>query len=411
VFTKIRALGVVRPDEGRWAAGVAAGLARRWGVDPVLVRGGFVALSLFFGVGLFLYGAGWLLLPHPDGRIHAQEVTHGTVTAGFVGSVLALLAGMPFGDSWSGNGPGFGWSFGPGVLTLAIVGAVAWWLFHRRERSVPSSAPAPSSSSTFAGSGVGSATAAYEPPVTHAGASAEPGAVAPTAAIPVPSPHPGTGRPRSANAPWRPLSLATLGLALLAGTLAYLPGNSWPVAGAAGLGVVGVGLVLSGLAGRRGGFLVPVAIVLALTALNTDTITQSGAAAGDQSWTPVTAAEAGGGFTKGAGTTVVDLTSTAVTAGATTTSPVSVPISQALGELTVIVPSGVAARVNVNAGAGSIDDRIHGTHREGVGNQLVVDTGTGSPVLVVSVNLGAGEIVVREAAPTAAVPTPLRSSS
>ncbi|MFZ0160112.1 MAG: PspC domain-containing protein, partial [Kineosporiaceae bacterium] len=174
VFTRIRALGIVRPDEGRWAAGVAAGLARRWGVDPLLVRGAFVALSLF-GVGLFLYGAGWLLLPHPDGRIHAQEVTHGTVTAGFVGSVVAILAGMPFGGNWSGDGPGFGWSFGPGVFTLAIVGAVAWWLFHRRERPVSSTAAPASSSSTFAGSGTGSsggstgsASAAYEPPVTHA---------------------------------------------------------------------------------------------------------------------------------------------------------------------------------------------------------------------------------------------------
>src|SRR3954464_8970086 len=84
-FDRIRAFGAVRPDEGRWAAGVAAGLARRWGIDPVLVRGGFGLAALFGGIGLLLYGLGWLFLPHPDGRIHAQEVLRGTVTAGVVG--------------------------------------------------------------------------------------------------------------------------------------------------------------------------------------------------------------------------------------------------------------------------------------------------------------------------------------
>ncbi|HEX2809317.1 MAG TPA: PspC domain-containing protein, partial [Kineosporiaceae bacterium] len=44
-FDRIRGLGVVRPDEGRWAAGVCAGLGRRWGLDPLLVRGLFVAVS------------------------------------------------------------------------------------------------------------------------------------------------------------------------------------------------------------------------------------------------------------------------------------------------------------------------------------------------------------------------------
>ncbi len=411
-FTKIRALGIVRPDEGRWAAGVAAGLAHRWGVDPVLVRGGFVALSLFFGVGLFVYGAAWLLLPHPDGRIHAQEVTHGTVTAGFVGSVIAILAGMPFGGSWSSDGMGFGWSFGPGIATLAVVGAVAWWLFHRHDRSATAQSTAPASPRTStAAPATGPAfpaagPTAYEPPTVPTGLDSESGPVAAQAIpVPVPSPQPGLPRPRPANAPWRPLTLVTLGLALLAGTLAHLASDTWVVAGAAGLAVVGVGLVLSGLAGRRGGLLVPVAIVLALTALNGDTV-RTGATAGDQSWTPVTATQATSGFREGAGSTIVDLTSSAVIAGASTSSPVTVPISQGFGELTVTVPSGVAVRVSASSGAGVIDDQIRDRTREGVGNQLVIDSGTGSPVLVVTVQLGAGQIVIREAAPTAvAVPS------
>ena len=56
------------------------------------MRGAFVVLTLFGGVGLFLYGVGWLFLPHPDGRIHAQEVLRGVVTAGFVGGALCVVA-------------------------------------------------------------------------------------------------------------------------------------------------------------------------------------------------------------------------------------------------------------------------------------------------------------------------------
>src|ERR671917_593433 len=48
-------------------AGLCGGIARQWGVDPVLVRVGFALLALSGGVGLVLYLAGWLLLP-ADGR-------------------------------------------------------------------------------------------------------------------------------------------------------------------------------------------------------------------------------------------------------------------------------------------------------------------------------------------------------
>ena len=54
----------------------------------------FVLVSLFAGAGLFLYGVLWMLLPHPDGRIHAQQLLRGTVTAGFVGALLAIIAGV-----------------------------------------------------------------------------------------------------------------------------------------------------------------------------------------------------------------------------------------------------------------------------------------------------------------------------
>jgi hypothetical protein len=57
-FSRIRALGIVRPDEDRWMAGVCTGLARRWGVDPRLVRGLFVVVSIVSVSGLA--STGWV---------------------------------------------------------------------------------------------------------------------------------------------------------------------------------------------------------------------------------------------------------------------------------------------------------------------------------------------------------------
>lgn len=116
-FDAVRGLGVIRPDDGRVAAGVAAGLARRWNVDPVAVRVGFVLLALLGGLGVTLYGLGWLLLPQPDGRIHAQQVLTGTVTAGLVGAVATILLSGP-----QAHGP---------LLFLAVIGLIAWRLTAR----------------------------------------------------------------------------------------------------------------------------------------------------------------------------------------------------------------------------------------------------------------------------------------
>ena len=47
--------------------GLCGGVARYWGIDPVLVRVGAVLLALSGGIGVVLYLAGWLLIP-ADGR-------------------------------------------------------------------------------------------------------------------------------------------------------------------------------------------------------------------------------------------------------------------------------------------------------------------------------------------------------
>ena len=54
-------------------AGVAAGLARYLGVEPVVVRVAFVVLALSGGTGVALYIVGWLLMPPAPGAGHSEE--------------------------------------------------------------------------------------------------------------------------------------------------------------------------------------------------------------------------------------------------------------------------------------------------------------------------------------------------
>jgi phage shock protein C len=51
-----------RKVKGRWLAGVCAGIADYFNVDPVFVRVAFVVTSIW-GIGLIAYVAGWALIP------------------------------------------------------------------------------------------------------------------------------------------------------------------------------------------------------------------------------------------------------------------------------------------------------------------------------------------------------------
>ena len=54
-------------------AGVAAGLADYFDIDPTLVRIGFVVLALLGGLAVPLYLAGWLLIPEEDADLSVAE--------------------------------------------------------------------------------------------------------------------------------------------------------------------------------------------------------------------------------------------------------------------------------------------------------------------------------------------------
>ena len=59
---------LVRPRHGKIIAGVAAGLARRFGLSPALVRILFVVSLILPGPQILAYLALWIIMPK-EGRI------------------------------------------------------------------------------------------------------------------------------------------------------------------------------------------------------------------------------------------------------------------------------------------------------------------------------------------------------
>jgi phage shock protein PspC (stress-responsive transcriptional regulator) len=69
---------LIRPSEGRMLAGVASGFANYIGIDVLIVRIAFVALTFLGCAGIAIYLACWLLMPAEDsGRSIAGDFTRG----------------------------------------------------------------------------------------------------------------------------------------------------------------------------------------------------------------------------------------------------------------------------------------------------------------------------------------------
>jgi signal transduction histidine kinase len=114
-----------RPQDGRLAAGVAAGLASRLGLDVTLVRTVFVVATIFSGFGLAAYVVSWLLIPESgsSSNIATRALTdrRGIALAAGLGSLLAivLILGSALGATWLGTAA---WP-----LVVSVAGLVLLW--------------------------------------------------------------------------------------------------------------------------------------------------------------------------------------------------------------------------------------------------------------------------------------------
>lgn len=162
-------LGYVRADG--WFGGVAAAIARRIGVDPLILRGAFVVTTLLGFPSLWVYAFAWALLPDEDARSTFRRgrsavgvvVTFALAAAVSVGQLFVLfLIGA---SVWGGYGmpgivfPTFVWG---AFVFAAIVGLV--WLARRPGAGEQSARDGFGDRATPTGSAGGTGSAVPGPP-------------------------------------------------------------------------------------------------------------------------------------------------------------------------------------------------------------------------------------------------------
>jgi phage shock protein PspC (stress-responsive transcriptional regulator) len=159
---------LTRSSEDRVIAGVAGGLGRYLGVDPVVIRIALVVLIFFGGAGVIAYGAAWLLVPSDksgttrfDGRDIARRSA--IVLGIVVGSIVLGLGG-----AWSvavGGGTAVAIAIVAAGLALvagAVTGHLRWLIVPALALAL--SAGAVSAADVDARGGVGDRT--YQPAST-----------------------------------------------------------------------------------------------------------------------------------------------------------------------------------------------------------------------------------------------------
>jgi phage shock protein PspC (stress-responsive transcriptional regulator) len=395
-FDWIRSQGIYRGRD-RWIGGVASGIAHRLGVDPLIIRGVLIVLTIFAGLGVLAYGLAWALLPEPDGRIHVQEAAAGRWTAGMTGALITTVIGFPS----LGTGV-WGWDrfgFGAFVWTVFWVGGAIYLVYYltQRNKSRDGATPVssryessgPAGAATFAGpdrAGAGQQSAGGFPPagdpaygqpvdddaISGAGpvwgpppqsGPTPPGPVPPGGYGLGPGPTPPPAAPRHFG-PGTPAVAITVGSALLVGggikalDAAHVidlgdSGNAlvWAIAA----GILGLGILFAGLRGRSSGILGFFAVVALLIGGIFSVVPH-----GDRfrfqnaDWTPSSIQQARGGFEITGGTGTLDLTKLAL--NPPLVSDVVVPIDATASNVTVVIPDTVPVQIQADMTMGNLHE-------------------------------------------------------
>lgn len=353
-FGWLRGLGVIR-GEDRWIGGVASGVATRTGLDPVLIRGGFVLLAIFGGVGILLYGLAWALLPEPDGRIHLESATKGSWTSGMTGALILTIAGIgrpnfPFFDD--GGGGAFFW-------TIFWVGAIVFGIYVVVATTNKKSDDSATTSATHAG-------AAHTVATDQPGQVRRPGTLTPPPLYselpPLPAPRNSPPVPRKPPIP-KPsgaeLALYLGGALIAVGAVLALDytgilnlGNTAiPVAIAAGLILLGVGIVILGLRGRTSGFIGFMAGVGMVAAVVTGSTFATGALTVGSSavWSATTEGPASEGYTVVAGQGTIDLSNLT-----DLDEDIVIPVNSLAGNVGILIPDDVPVEVRSSIALGAL---------------------------------------------------------
>lgn len=427
-FAAIRRLGVTRSQD-RWVGGVAGGLATRFGVDPLLVRGA-VGVTMLMGFGFVLYGIAWALLPEQsDGRIHLEETLRGNFDIALLGAITMVVLGSGAGDWSFGWGPwNSGWFAGLAWVAAIIAGIVivAGALRKRNEQrppGAPGQAPTWQAPTWSATPPTPAAPQEGHPPMTTTLSSAAPSGPTWSSAGPVPPPpgrvwtppppvppqppRPPKPRPRGPGAVTTGVVVALILLGLAGLLWAERTGAyDGPIAAyvvGGGVVLVGLAIIVSGLRGRTAGGLTALAIVGMVVAGpavafgNWDRWHHEGDPFRDQDVSVTSREIANDGFSFGVGDATIDLTAVPLT-----DETLVVPISGGLGDVTVTVPEGAAVSATVSSGLGDVRWRVDGgqEYSGGFGNDRsftskALSDGRDAQIAL-EIDLGVGSVTIEE---------------
>lgn len=396
---------ITRPRDGAMVGGVCAGLARRWRVDPNLLRIAVIVLALFGGVGLIAYACGMLLMPR-EGQ--AQPLIHrllpftrtwptGAVIALTVGAAVVLIA--------LGGFHGIG--FGPLVAIFCI------WFFGfrgRNSRTPPAPPPEPTPFERAADNWrqrlVEQQTPGYadvpqampeQPRWTQPYTDPATDLAVRDDDLPAPTATPvATRRPRRWRLWW--LALTLVGAGVLTVTvlgLTGLPATSLAYA-AAVLAGLGLTLLVSTRRGRPP-LLLPVTLI---TAIVTGSLLMSAHGVGMPSVGELRRAYSSGAnlppqLALSAGELTVDLSSLQLTGDQ------SIDVHVGTGQLNLILPAGTTTEVDWTVKSGEFNDTASGGResRDGFdlkGSKLYAASTTQTPTLHINASVDLGELDVRQ---------------
>ncbi|MDQ0074938.1 PspC domain-containing protein [Arthrobacter oryzae] len=438
-FNWVRGHGIQRgPD--RWIGGVASGIAHRLGVDPLIVRGVFIVLSIFAGIGVLLYGVAWALLPEPDGRIHVQEAGAGRWSTGMTGALITTVIGFPSlgGGFWGWERNGFGgflwtvfWIAGaiyliyyisqrdktrngaPIMNTSAAAGGTAF------AATSPTGTPSPASGAPYAAGvyasdsydGGTSGSRGYGPYADPGTPS--PGNFGPSGPNPPYGPNqpygggyggPSAPAPKAPNiGPGAPAVAVTAGLALLVGgaikalealDITNLGNATNAVVWASGAAVLGLGILIAGLRGRTSGVLGFFAVVALIIGGIFNVVPD-----GDRfrfqnaNWNPVSIEQAREGFDITGGTGTADLTLLNLTPPLGT--DVVIPMDVTASNLTVIIPDTVPVEIRADMTMGNLNDGSH-NHGGMTNQQSNYNTDKPGAALVLEIDGTMSNVTIQE---------------
>jgi len=350
-----------RRMDTKMIAGVAAGVADYFDVDPTLVRIGFVIAAFLGGVGVLAYGVAWILVPPSFEQSTPGEsfVRRLKAAPSWFGIALLAVGVVLLTQAYGLMSPPVGWG-----IALVILGVLLFRHASTREVGTGPVPPPPP------GPGGLPAPPPPPPPASPMGFEPVERGLAPPPAPPggmwVPAPAPASARVRRPRDRW--LWWATLGAALLAVGVAALLANAGVVdVGVRGyvslaLAVLGLGLVGGGWWGRSRGLIVLALLLTPVVLLASLVNVPFQGGVGERFYGPRVVSDLRPAYRQVAGRMVLDLSGLRL--GTETASPIHLDATMVAGSIEVILPRGVRASVHAKAGAGQLV--LLGIHSDGL---------------------------------------------